>query len=108
MQCIECARPAQARGLCNTHYHQARRAWLGDGIDLFPPRSERARAIRLRPVTCRYRACVQGVYLHDVCADHLADTLAAGHRATLRTPRARLGTLTRARYGAPLDRRTAA
>lgn len=81
MTCLECPRKVQARGLCNTHYHRARRAWIEDGIDLFPPRSEVARAVRFRPVTCRFWVCVQPTYLHDVCADHLADTLAAGYRA---------------------------
>lgn len=94
MQCIECPRPVQARGLCNTHYHRARRAWIEDGIDLFPPRSEVARVIRLRPATCRHRACVRDVYLHDVCARHLSDALAAGRRSSLSVPARRLTAVT--------------
>lgn len=94
MTCLECARKVQARGLCNSHYHRARRAWIEDGVDLFPARSEVARAIRLRPATCRYRACVQGVYLHNVCARHLADTLAAGRRSSLSVPARRLTAVT--------------
>lgn len=30
---------------------------------------------------CAHYACTRSTYLHGVCADHLADTLAAGYRA---------------------------
>lgn len=51
-------------------------------------------------MTCAYFACVRPAYLHGVCADHLATTLAAGRRATLATPRRRMDALIAARYEA--------
>lgn len=94
MHCIECPRPVQARGLCNTHYSRARRALIDDGIDMFPIHDEARRVIKARPVTCRFRACVRPVQMHDVCADHLVATLSAGRRATLSRPQRRLALVT--------------
>lgn len=93
-RCVHCPRKHLARGLCSTHYAAARRAWMLDGVDIFPAREEAKTALAAQPLTCLYRACVADVYLHGVCSDHLLATLAAGRRAKLHRPRARLTAVT--------------
>lgn len=58
-------------------------------------------AIQPGPVTlCAHRACKQPAVLHGVCADHLVNTLAAGYRAVMSVPDARMVVHLSARYGA--------